>query len=165
MGLSQPFIAELEQEAGATRRVLERIPEDKLGWRPHPRSFSLGQLALHVATIPGNVSQLAMQSMTAVPAFVQPEPKTKAEVLDAQQASVTAGKAALAGWTDADLMEEWTLSANGDTKMAMPRIGLLRAIMFNHLYHHRGQLLVYLRLLDVPVPAVYGVSADENPLA
>ena len=165
MGLSQPFIAELEQEAGATRRVLERIPEDKLQWRPHPKSFSLGQLSLHVATIPGNVSQLAMQSVTTLPPFVQPEPKTKAEILDAQEASVAAGKAALAAWTDADLMEEWSLSANGDIKMAMPRIGLLRAIMFNHLYHHRGQLLVYLRLLDVPVPAVYGVSADENPLA
>ena len=103
--------------------------------------------------------------MTAVPAFVQPEPKSKAEVLEAQEASAAAGRAALAAWTDAELMEEWTLSANGDTKMAMPRIGLLRAIIFNHLYLHRGQLLVYLRLLDVPVPAVYGVSADENPLA
>ena len=165
MALSESFIAELEQEAGATRRVLERIPEDKLAWRPHPRSFSLGQLALHVATIPGNVSQLAMQSMTAVPEFVQAEAESRAEVLDAHEASVEAGKAALASWTDPDLMEQWTLSVNGDVKMAMPRVGLLRAIMFNHLYHHRGQLLVYLRLLEVPVPAVYGVSADENPLA
>lgn len=165
MALSQTFITELEQEAGATRRVLERVPEDKLEWRPHPKSFSLGQLALHVATIPGNVAQLAKQSMTTVPPFVQAEAKSKSEVLKAHEASVATGKAALAGWNDEDLMEEWTLSANGDVKMAMPRVGLLRAIMFNHLYHHRGQLLVYLRLLDVPVPAVYGVSADENPLA
>jgi uncharacterized damage-inducible protein DinB len=163
MPLSQPLIAELEQEASATRRVLERIPEEKLDWRPHPKSWTLGQLALHIAQIPDTVSQLARQNVTTAPSFQQAPPKSKAEVLKAQDASIERGKAALERWTDADMMEEWSLSVNGDTKMALPRLGLLRAIMFNHLYHHRGQLLVYLRLLGEPVPAVYGVSADENP--
>jgi uncharacterized damage-inducible protein DinB len=163
MSLSAPLVAELEQEAQSTRRVLERIPEDKLDWRPHPKSWSLGQLALHVAQLPDTVSQLAMRNMTEAPAFQQAAPTSKAEVLNAQDASVAKGKAALQKWSDAEMMEEWSLSVNGDTKMAMPRLGLLRAIMFNHLYHHRGQLLVYLRLLGEPVPAVYGVSADENP--
>jgi uncharacterized damage-inducible protein DinB len=163
MRLSAPLIAELEQEAGATRRVLERIPEDKLDWRPHPKSWSLGQLALHIAQIPDTVSQLAKQNVTTPPAFQQAPPGTKEEVLSAQDTSVARGRAALESWTDADMMEEWSLSVNGETKMALPRLALLRAIMFNHLYHHRGQLLVYLRLLGEPVPAVYGVSADENP--
>jgi uncharacterized damage-inducible protein DinB len=163
MPLSEPLVAELEQEAQSTRRVLERIPEDKLDWRPHPKSWSLGQLALHVAQLPDTVSQLAMRNMTEAPAFQQAAPNSKAEVLKTQDASVAKGKAALQKWSDAEMMEEWSLSVNGDTKMAMPRLGLLRAIMFNHLYHHRGQLLVYLRLLGEPVPAVYGVSADENP--
>jgi uncharacterized damage-inducible protein DinB len=163
MRLSAPLIAELEQEAGATRRVLERIPEDKLDWRPHPKSWSLGQLALHIAQIPDTVSQLAKQNVTTPPAFQQAPPGSKEEVLSAQDTSVARGRAALESWTDADMMEEWSLSVNGETKMALPRLALLRAIMFNHLYHHRGQLLVYLRLLGEPVPAVYGVSADENP--
>ena len=164
MALSQSFIAELEQEAHATRRVLERLPEDQLEWRPHPKSSSLGQLALHVATIPATVSQLAMKNVTSLPAFVQPAPSSKADVLEAYEQSLAAGKAALAGWTDADLMDEWSLSSDGKVIMAMPRIGVVRTIMFNHLYHHRGQLLVYLRLLDVSVPVVYGRTADESML-
>ena len=163
MRLSASLIAELEQEAGATRRVLERIPEDKLDWRPHPTSWSLGQLALHVAQIPDTVSRLATQNVTTSPAFQQSPPKSKSEVLKAQDTSVARGRAALERWTDADMMEEWSLSVDGEKKMALPRLGLLRAIMFNHLYHHRGQLLVYLRMLGEPVPAVYGVSRDENP--
>jgi uncharacterized damage-inducible protein DinB len=163
MRLSEPLIAELEQEAGATRRVLDRIPADKLDWKPHPKSWTLGQLALHVAQIPDTVSQLAMQNVTTAPAFQQAAPQNKAEILTAQESSVVKGKAALQSWSDAAMMEEWSLTVDGDTKMALPRLALLRAIMFNHLYHHRGQLLVYLRLLGEPVPAVYGTSADENP--
>jgi uncharacterized damage-inducible protein DinB len=101
--------------------------------------------------------------MTEAPALQQAAPQSKPDAPTAQDASVAQGKAALQKWSDTEMMEEWSLSVNGDTKMAMPRLGLLRAIMFNHLYHHRGQLLVYLRLLGEPVPAVYGVSADENP--
>jgi len=163
MAMADPLIAELEQEAQSTRRVLERLPEGKLDWRPHPTSWSLGQLALHVAQIPGSVSQLAMQNVTTAPAFQQAAPGSKGEVLKAQDDSVAQGVEALRAWSDADLLDEWSLSVNGEKVMAMPRVGMLRAIMFNHLYHHRGQLLVYLRMLGEPVPAVYGVSADENP--
>ena len=165
MSLTQPLIMELKQEAAATQRVLERVPEDKLDWRPHPTSWSLGQLALHVAGVPGGVSQLAMQSMEGAPAFVQESPADKDEILRTQEESIAAGRSALEGWSDEDMMEEWRLAVDGEVKMAMPRMGLVRAIMFNHLYHHRGQLLVYLRMLGEPVPAVYGVSADENPFA
>jgi uncharacterized damage-inducible protein DinB len=163
MAMADPLIAELEQEAQSTRRVLERIPDSKLDWRPHPRSWSLGQLALHIAQIPGNVSELAKQNVTTAPSFDQAAPGSKAEVLQAQDDSVARGVEALRAWSDSDLLDEWSLSVNGEKVMAMPRVGMLRAIMFNHLYHHRGQLLVYLRMLDEPVPAVYGVSADENP--
>jgi uncharacterized damage-inducible protein DinB len=104
-----------------------------------------------------------MQNVTTAPAFQQAAPQNKAEILTAQESSVVKGKAALQSWSDAAMMEEWSLTVDGDTKMALPRLALLRAIMFNHLYHHRGQLLVYLRLLGEPVPAVYGTSADENP--
>jgi len=165
MAMSDALISELEQEAASTRRVLERLPAEQLTWRPHPRSWTLGQLGLHVAGIPGNVARLAAQSIDGAPAFVQPEPKDKEEILAAFEASIEDGKAALSGWNDADMVDEWSMSVDGDKVMAMPRGAFVRSIMFNHLYHHRGQLLVYLRLLDEPVPAVYGVSADENPFA
>jgi uncharacterized damage-inducible protein DinB len=109
------------------------------------------------------VSELARQNVTTPPAFVQAAPGSKADVLKAQDDSVAQGVEALRAWSDTDLLDEWSLSVNGEKVMAMPRVGMLRAIMFNHLYHHRGQLLVYLRMLGEPVPAVYGVSADENP--
>jgi uncharacterized damage-inducible protein DinB len=163
MSLAEALIMELQQEAPSTQRVLERIPEDKLTWKPHPKSWSLGQLGLHVARIPAAVSELARRSVDGAPKFQQAQPASKAEILEAQASSILAGQAALTGWSDGDMQEPWSLTVNGETKMAMRRQDLLRAVMFNHLYHHRGQLLVYLRLLDEPVPAVYGVSADENP--
>ncbi len=165
MPMTGALIQELEQEAVSTRRVLERIPEGKLTWKPHPKSWSLGQLSLHIAQIPGSVAELAKQSLSEPPVFQQAQATTKREVLEAHDRSIQAAKAALSAWSDQDLAKEWSMSAGGVTKMALPRGGLLRAIMFNHLYHHRGQLLVYLRLLGEPVPAVYGNSADENPFA
>ena len=165
MPISDSLVMELEQEAKTTRRVLERVPADKLAWRPHPKSMSLGQLALHVASSPGNVATIAKESVQNPPSFAQPEATTSAELLAAHDASIALAKAALSGWNDAKLMETWTMSANGKTMMSMPRIGMVRAIMLNHWYHHRGQLTVYLRLLGVPVPSVYGPSADENPFA
>lgn len=165
MGMSDTFVMELEQEAKTTRRVLERVPADKLAWKPHPKSMSLGQLALHVAGSPGNVAQLLAANRDQPPSFGQPEAKTCDEVLAAHDASVASATAALKGWDDGKLMETWSMSAGGKTMMAMPRVGMVRAIMLNHWYHHRGQLTVYLRLLGVPLPSVYGPSADENPFA
>ncbi len=163
MRIADGLIMELEQEATTTRRQLERVPAAHLTWRPHPKSMSLGQLALHVAETPGRVAQLAASSLDRLPQFQQAEATSTKELLDAFDASIAAAKAALNGWDDAAMMQTWTMSGDGKTIMSMPRVGLLRAIMLNHWYHHRGQIQVYLRLLDVPVPSVYGPTADEMP--
>ena len=165
MAMADALVQELEQEAQATRRVLERVPDAHLDWRPHAKSCSLGQLALHVAQIPGTVATLSMQSPAAPPAFVQERPARSADLVPALQQSVTTAKSILESTSDATMAETWRLVSGDRELMAIPRVAFLRAIMLNHWYHHRGQLLVYLRQLDVPVPSVYGPSADENPFA
>lgn len=166
MRLIDGLLAELEQEAKTTRRVLERIPGEHLSWRPHPKSMSLGQLALHVATVPGNVAELAAADTIAdLPAFTQPEAATASELLPALTDSVAKARRALGGFDDDRMGAMWRLQSRGRDIMAMPRIAFVRAVMLNHWYHHRGQLLVYLRLLDQSVPSVYGPTADENPFA
>ena len=164
MKIIDGLLAELEQEADTTRRVLERIPQAHLSWRPHPKSMSLGQLALHVATVPGSVAELAAHdTVPEPPSFVQPEAGTASELVPALADSVARAKRALDGFDDDRMNATWRLQTGGKEIMAMPRVALVRAIMLNHWYHHRGQLLVYLRLLDQPVPSVYGPTADENP--
>lgn len=163
MRIADSLIAELDQEAKTTRRVLERIPAAKLSWRPHPKSMSLGQLGLHIAQTPGAIAKLAQANVPALPQFKQAEAASSEEILEVLDTGVAEARTALNGWDDAKMMETWSLSNDGKTVMAMPRIGLLRAIMLNHWYHHRGQMVVYLRLLDIPVPSVYGPTADENP--
>jgi uncharacterized damage-inducible protein DinB len=161
----EPMSGEITQEAATTRRVLERVPADKLSWKPHPRSMSLGQLAMHVATIPGGICKLAeVDDFEINPAnFNPPAPKNSAEILSALDASIAAAQEYLGGVTESGGMATWRAKLNGKEVMSMPRVALLRSIMLNHWYHHRGQLSVYLRLLDVPVPTIYGPSADENP--
>lgn len=163
MRLTDPMIAELEQEAEATRRVLERIPDDRLSWRPHPKSMSLGQLAFHIATIPGGVAQVAAAASMEKPQFDRPEPSSRREVLDALAASVASALEFLRGLTDARATESWTMTLEGKPIFSMPRIAVIRTLMLNHWYHHRGEMQVYLRLVDAPVPSVYGPTADENP--
>lgn len=164
MTLTQSLIAEMRQESEGTRRVLERVPEDRLTWRPHARSMSLGELALHVAQVPGGVSALLDGPSGEAPDFsTRPEASSREELLDALDRSIADAESRLLEWGDDGLAAEWHLTRNGETLMAVPRIGMARSIMFNHWYHHRGQLMVYLRLLDVSVPAVYGDSADEEP--
>ena len=166
MRIIDGLLAELEQEAATTRRVLERIPQAHLTWKPHPKSMSLGQLALHVATVPGNVAELAaIDTVPTPPAFVQPEAATAAELMPALTESVEKAKRALGGFDDGKMGAMWRLQNGGRDVLAMPRVAFVRAIMLNHWYHHRGQLLVYLRLLNLPVPSVYGPTADENPFA
>lgn len=166
MKMIDGLLAELEQEAQTTQRVLERIPQAHLAWRPHPRSMSLGQLALHVATVPGNVAELAsMDTIRELPAFIQPEAARVSELVPALNDSVARAKRALGGFDDARMGETWRLQNAGKDVLSMPRAAVVRAIMLNHWYHHRGQLLVYLRLLNQPVPSVYGPTADENPFA
>jgi uncharacterized damage-inducible protein DinB len=165
MAIADALLAELEQESQATRRVLERVPQEHLSWKPHPKSMSLGQLALHVATVPGAVAALAARDMSEPSSFVQQEAATVAELVPALTASVAQARQHLGGFDDVKMNATWRLVSGGRELLAMPRAAFARAIMLNHWYHHRGQLLVYLRLLDVPVPSVYGPTADENPFA
>jgi uncharacterized damage-inducible protein DinB len=161
----EPMSGEIAQEAATTRRVLERVPADKLTWKPHPRSMSMGELAMHVATIPMGISKIAQVDEFEVnPAnFAPPVPTGTEEILAALDASVQAAQEYLSGLNESSAMGMWRAKAHGKEVMALPRVAMLRALMLNHWYHHRGQLSVYLRLLDVPVPVIYGQSADENP--
>lgn len=159
------MLAELRQEATTTRRVLERVPEEKLSWKPHPTSMSLGQLSLHVASIPGNLAGLAqLEEFDASQAnFDPPEASSVDEILAALDDSVRAAENYFSGLDDKTAAGNWRLTLRGEEVFSMPRVGMLRTIMLNHWYHHRGQLSVYLRLLEIPVPVIYGRSADENP--
>lgn len=157
-------LGELEQESQATIRLLERVPEDKLAWRPHPKSMSLGQLALHIAQGPGQVTRMAQVDSVEAPRFEQAEASSRQQLLETYRTSIETARQELSRFEDARLMQPWSVTGGGRVVMTMPRLGLLRGFMLNHGYHHRGQLTVYLRLLDVPLPSVYGPSADENPL-
>jgi len=159
------FTEELEQEAKTTSRVLARVPEDKLTWKPHPKSMTLGQLALHTATIPGNIAAIAAKDVFELdPAVVATrQPASVAEINQAFEESLAAARTYLNGLSAVQAEAIWRARAGEKELMAVPRKWALRGIMFNHLYHHRGQLSVYLRLLDIPVPIIYGSSADESP--
>ena len=167
IAMMEPMIGEIQQEAATTKRVLERVPPGKLTWKPHPKSMSLGQLAMHIANIPGNICKLAqMDGLDASAAnFDPPAPHDVKEILTALDTGVKAAEEYIGGISESDAMGSWRLTANGKEVFTIPRVGVLRSIMLNHWYHHRGQLSVYLRLLDVPVPVIYGRSADENPFA
>jgi uncharacterized damage-inducible protein DinB len=161
--LADMLIAELQSESAATRRLLERVPEDKLGWKPHAKSMALGALANHVATIPVSVAELSVPDEREMGGFSTWPAPSKQDILANHDKSLARAQEILGGYDDAKMQATWTMKAGGKQVMALPRAGLLRAVMFNHLYHHRGQLSVYLRLLDVALPSTYGPSADENP--
>jgi uncharacterized damage-inducible protein DinB len=166
MRMVDPILAEFEQEAKTTRRLLERVPGDKMSWKPHPKSMSLGQLSLHIAQAPGYIANWAANTtyeMTG--SFEQESAATTAQVVAAFDASLAKVTQLLSGFDDAAMMAMWSFVAGGKTMMTMPRIALIRSLILNHSYHHRGQLSVYLRELNVPVPPIYGPSADENPFA
>jgi uncharacterized damage-inducible protein DinB len=164
MTLIEGLLQELEREAQTTRRVLERVPDDKLNWRPHPKARTLGELAQHIATSPAGVAELSARSPAQAPRFAsEPSPANASELMSTLDRSLERTKAILGGMDDAAATQTWRLM-NGDREiLALPRIAFLRSIMLNHWYHHRGQLTVYLRELDVPIPSIYGPSADENP--
>ena len=166
MALIDGMLMELEQEAETTRRVFERVPNDHLAWRPHEKARTLGQLALHVATVPGGVAQLASSSPAQAPQFADdPSPTSASELIPALDQSIATAKKVLGGMDDAALQATWRLMHGERELFAIPRVSFLRSIMLNHWYHHRGQLTVYLRQLGVPLPSIYGPSADENPFA
>jgi uncharacterized damage-inducible protein DinB len=161
------ILEEFREEAATTRRVLERVPADKLEWRPHPKSMSLGQLALHIATTPGSVASIAGQESFDVSQvnFNPPSAKGVDEILAAHDKSVRDAEACLEKMTEATACGDWRVTWKDREISTKPRIAAIRTIALNHWYHHRGQLSVYLRLLDIPLPVIYGPNADESPFA
>ncbi len=166
MPIIDSILAELDQEAKSTRRLLERIPQSKFGWKPHDKSMTLGDLAMHVATIPGFIGSLATQEGFDVANFKPMKaPNTTAELVAIFDEGMKNARKNLSSLGDDQLMAPWSFVHGERELVTLPRIALIRSILCNHHYHHRGQLSVYARLLDVPVPSIYGPSADENPFA
>jgi uncharacterized damage-inducible protein DinB len=165
MSMMAAVLQEFDSEAKTTRRVLERVPNDKLAWKPHAKSMSLGVLALHVASSPAIICGWAAEGETHFKGQPPPSPASTEEILSAHDRSVDTSKEILGRLGDEGLTTTWTGKAGGQTIMTMPKAALVRTLVMNHLIHHRGQLSVYLRLLDVPVPPIYGPSADESPFA
>jgi uncharacterized damage-inducible protein DinB len=166
MSIADALLPEFDREMGSTRRVLERIPDGQFGWQPHPKSMTLGRLAEHLAELPQWVGVTVGQSEFDIGTARRPEgyasPETRDTVLAMFDANVASARSALADKTDAELLAPWTLLKSGQAMFTMPKAGVLRAFVMNHIVHHRGQMTVYLRLHNVPLPSIYGPSADES---
>lgn len=158
------LLQELEQEAPATRRVLARVPAEKFDWRPHERSMSLGQLANHLASLPYGIVSATLQGSFDPGALPPPAaPESTEAILATFDKGMDYARAQLGKMPDADLGIPWRLVRGDKELMSIPRGAALRSILLNHSYHHRGQLTVYLRLNGIPLPSVYGPTADEPP--
>jgi uncharacterized damage-inducible protein DinB len=167
MRINQTLLPEFDMEMAKTRKTLERVPEDKFGWKPHLKSMTMGRLTGHLAEIPMWASITINQSDfdVAPPGAPQPQAytaKSTQEALDIFDKNVASARAAIEGASDERLMESWSLLHGGVPALTMPKIAVLRGFVMNHTIHHRAQLGVYLRLNDVPVPSIYGPSADEQ---
>lgn len=163
--IATAMLAEFEQELATTRRFLERVPEDKLGWRPHEKSMTAGELALHIAEAPEGVLRLCEPDEAEAPNFSggRPQPQSLREVMVALERSASFVREQLPAIDDARMRETFRVTQGGKPLVSFPRVGFLRSILLNHWYHHRGQLGVYLRLLGASVPSSYGPSGDEMP--
>jgi uncharacterized damage-inducible protein DinB len=167
MKISETLLPEFDQEMANTRKTLERVPAAKFSWKPHPKSFEFGALATHIATMT-EWACVAMQSDSfdyappGAPPYQPPKFASTEELLAAFDKGVAQARSALAAADDSQMMAPWTLMAGGKTLMTMPRVAVIRSFVMNHTIHHRAQLGVYLRLNDIPVPAVYGPTADEQ---
>ncbi|MFY9608310.1 MAG: DinB family protein [Blastocatellia bacterium] len=167
MALSDTLLPEFDIEMANTRKTLERVPEDKFNWKPHEKSSSMVHLASHIATLPiWSVMTVNQDSIDIAPVGEPPlkgrEAKTAKDLLDMFDGNVAAARAAIAGASDEQLFRPWTLLSGGQTVLTLPKIAVLRSFVMNHSIHHRAQLGVYLRLNDIPVPSIYGPSADEG---
>ncbi len=163
MSIANALLAEFEAQSPITRKFLERLPEDKLGWKPHPKSMTAGQLAYHLALVPGGVVTMAKQDSIAPPDFQFPQPESVMQVLKGFDESIATVRAILPTFDDATMDAIWRIKDGEKELLAIPRKQLLRDVMLSHWYQHRGQFSVYLRLLGQPVPASWGPSADEAP--
>jgi len=164
MSIAQAILKEFEGQVPVTRKFLERLPENNLTWKPHEKSMTAGQLAFHLATTPGGVIRFVQNSPAPAPEFASfPQPATKQEILNKYDESVATVRDLLSKMDDAKLHETWRMVQGDKEVLAVPRAQFIRDIMLNHWYQHRGQFSVYLRILNVPVPASWGPSADEPP--
>jgi uncharacterized damage-inducible protein DinB len=168
MSIAESLLPEFDQETANTRKMLERVPEEKFDWRPHPKSGTLGWLAGHLSEM-GQWAVLILQGESFDvapkngPAYQPPAPsKTRAQLLERFDQTTAAARQAIAQATDQQMRDPWSVLRTGQEVFRMPRIGVLRTMILNHMIHHRGQLSVYLRLNDIPVPGPYGPSADEG---
>jgi len=165
MSIAQTMLAEFEIQAPITRRFLERLPEEKLMWKPHEKSMTAGQLAYHLAFVPGGVVRLVQNNPTPAPeSFHFPQPASRAEILGKLEESIATVRSELPKFDDAAMSETWRLVAGGREVLAQRRGEFLRDVMLSHWYQHRGQFSVYLRMLNVAVPASWGPSGDEPPI-
>lgn len=165
MSIREEMLAEFREEISATKRILDRIPNDKLAWKPHEKSMSLGQLGMHIATVPGGIVHITSTDSFDVLQgnFTPPLPKSTTEILAALEESAWTVETTLRETDDAWAQAPWCLKAGDRELQTRPRFKAWRTLMLNHWYHHRGQLTVYLRLLGIPVPVIYGPTADESP--
>lgn len=166
MAIAESILPEFDHETATTRTLLERVPEDKAGWKPHEKSMALGQLAMHIANIPQWASialeRTAYDTNPPGERVTSPSFESAPNLLQTYDANVSAARALLARTTDAEFMVQWTLKSGGKNMYSMPRVAVFRSFVLNHAVHHRGQLSVYLRLLDVPIPNIYGPTADTQ---
>jgi uncharacterized damage-inducible protein DinB len=165
MALKDALLPEYDQEMAVTRKVLERVPLAQADWKPHAKSMSLGQLASHIVSIPawvGGIVNASSFDMSAGEHNAPPAYKTVPELLAAFDKNVAGTRAVIDSKSDAEMMSPWSFMMGGKVLATMPKLGVFRSVLLNHLIHHRGQCSVYLRLKDVPVPSIYGPSADES---
>jgi len=167
--INQALLPEFDMEMANTRKTLERVPDDKLGWKPHEKSMTMGRLAGHLAELPGWATNTLQADTLDIappsgPTYQAMTSKSRQETLDQFDKLVKAARAAIAGASDDQLMKPWSLLKGGQTLMTMPKIAVLRGFVMNHAIHHRAQLGLYLRLNNIPVPAIYGPSADEGQM-
>ena len=166
MAISKSLLPEFDNEMANTRKTLERVPDDKFAWKPHEKSFPMGGLATHLANLPSWGSLiLNSDSFDVAPGgnpVKTPELNSTSAVLKQFDENTAATRAAIEAASDEDLFRTWTLQSNGKGLMTLPKIAVLRGFVMNHMIHHRAQLGVYLRLNDIPVPSIYGPSADES---
>jgi uncharacterized damage-inducible protein DinB len=163
MPLVDMLLPEFDHEMATTRRLLERVPDDRLSWTPHAKSFTLAQLAQHVATIPmWGTMTLTSNELDLAGGFTNPPAESRAALVKLFDENTARARSELTGKTDAELMAPWTLKRGADIIFSMPKASVWRSFVMNHLVHHRAQLSVYLRMQDVPLPAMYGPTADEQ---